>query len=123
MCLESRANGNLHGNEKAKPGPDKRLSPGHYFSEPEIHQLCNYKNLGSDKSVTYRYVLSPIYDRLVVLLPMWLAPNMVTLCGLMCVLISHFVAMFYIPTLSEEAPRWVSNCTTGHLVRVSHRAG
>eukprot|EP00188_Purpureofilum_apyrenoidigerum_P003298 Plantae.Rhodophyta-Purpureofilum_apyrenoidigerum.ctg3407.p1 GENE.Plantae.Rhodophyta-Purpureofilum_apyrenoidigerum.ctg3407~~Plantae.Rhodophyta-Purpureofilum_apyrenoidigerum.ctg3407.p1 ORF type:complete len:413 (-),score=35.66 Plantae.Rhodophyta-Purpureofilum_apyrenoidigerum.ctg3407:153-1391(-) len=78
-----------------------------YFSETEINTLCSYKNKGSDKSITYRYVLSPIYDKILPWLPIWLAPNLVTLLGLFCVLISHFIAMYYMPTLKEDAPRWV----------------
>mmetsp|Transcript_477 Transcript_477/g.1650 ORF Transcript_477/g.1650 Transcript_477/m.1650 type:complete len:418 (-) Transcript_477:38-1291(-) len=90
---------------------EKRRRPDvfykNYFSQVEIETLCSYKNKGSDSSITYRYMLSPMYDKILPFLPRWLAPNLVTLLGLLCVLVSHFVALHFMPTLREDAPRWV----------------
>ncbi|KAK4535959.1 hypothetical protein CDCA_CDCA06G1984 [Cyanidium caldarium] len=64
-----------------------------YLSEEELRRLAHYQNSGSDLSLTYRYVLSPVYARLVNVLPMWLAPNAITLIGLGLVLLSHVAVM------------------------------
>jgi len=77
------------------------------FTESELTALCNYKGKGCDRSITYKYLMSKVYDQAVQLLPMWLAPNAVTLIGLCFVLVPHIVMSFYAPTLSEEAPGWV----------------
>lgn len=112
MCLESKGNG-LHVLERKGRGKlgGVRSSRGilykEYFSNRELESLCGYRNRGSDQSLTYRYVLSPFYDVAIRLVPMWLAPNVVTLIGLMCVLASHLLAMVYVPHLTEDAPRWV----------------
>ena len=39
--------------------------------------------------------------------PMWLAPNVITLSGLICSSISYMVMMHYCPLLDGSAPRWV----------------
>lgn len=78
-----------------------------YFSSSELNALCNYENRGCDRSITYKYVMSPFYDWLVEFLPLWLAPNVITLLGLITVVVPHVLLMLHAPTMSEEAPRWV----------------
>ncbi|KAA8497937.1 Choline/ethanolaminephosphotransferase 2 [Porphyridium purpureum] len=78
-----------------------------YFSEPEIRALCNYKNSGADYSLAYRYILNPCYHRLVHKLPLWLAPNVVTLLGLCAVLSSALLAVYFSPDLQTDQPWWV----------------
>jgi len=78
-----------------------------YFSDLEIEELCNYRNHGTDNSLTYKYILSPTYDMLLPLVPTWMAPNTITLIGLVSVLIGNLLTAVYVPTLQEEAPRWV----------------
>lgn len=39
-------------------------------------------------------------------LPMWLAPNLITLIGLFALLSSYALGAFYLPEFAGEAPRW-----------------
>jgi ethanolaminephosphotransferase len=77
------------------------------FSDAQLRVLVAYKNRGVDRSVTYRLVMSPLYDKLVHLLPLWLAPNAVTLLGFALVLLSHALLVWHAPYLDTPAPSWV----------------
>lgn len=64
-----------------------------YLTRRDLERLAAYTNSGSDLSWSYRFVLSPVYDRLVHALPRWLAPNAVTLIGLCGVLLAHALVL------------------------------
>lgn len=40
-------------------------------------------------------------------LPLWMAPNLITLLGTCSIILSTFLLLYYSPHLEEEAPRWV----------------
>ncbi len=46
---------------------------------------------------------------LVELLPMWLAPNLVTLAGTACVLFAYILNIFYIPTFVDDGASTQAN--------------
>lgn len=75
------------------------------FNQRQLAALTAYKNRGADLSITYRLVMGPLYNRLVRFLPMWLAPNLVTLIGLILVLVTHWTLIWYSPDLLTPAPR------------------
>jgi ethanolaminephosphotransferase len=77
------------------------------FSDEQLRALTAYKNKGADHSVTYKYVMAPLYDRLVRLVPRGVAPNAVTLVGFVLIIVSHLVLMWFSPKLEEAAPGWV----------------
>ncbi|MEW5306169.1 MAG: hypothetical protein WDW36_008656 [Sanguina aurantia] len=49
----------------------------------------------------------PFWNALTEMLPMWLAPNLVTLSGLIGLVIAYFLDLYYDPNMSGNAPRWV----------------
>ncbi|KAK2078116.1 hypothetical protein QBZ16_003984 [Prototheca wickerhamii] len=49
----------------------------------------------------------PFWNYTVELLPMWLAPNLVTLTGLAAVFAATLTGWYYDPDLLQESPRWV----------------
>lgn len=59
-----------------------------------LRSLGEYKNQGEDRSFTYRYVLSPMYNRLIHFVPIWIAPNLITLIGFLIAISGHIVAVF-----------------------------
>jgi ethanolaminephosphotransferase len=88
--------------------------------------LKSYKYQSVDKSFISNHILrhyvklslleiKPMQHKLtssqwngaVKLLPMWLAPNMVTLLGFFCVLINVIFIQIYIPDLVGPGPTWV----------------
>lgn len=73
----------------------------------QLQALSEYKNRGEDRSLTYKYLLSPLYSRLVQFLPLWLAPNAVTLIGLFPTITAHTLLMYYSHDFQSSAPSWV----------------
>ena len=63
--------------------PGGMLGPP-YVSAAGRAKMSGYQYSGRDLSLYYRYVQSPLCDRLVQGLPRWLAPNAITLAGLAC---------------------------------------
>jgi ethanolaminephosphotransferase len=53
-----------------------------------------------------KYVTNPIYNRIVLTFPLWLAPNVITLAGLVCAILSNGIMMYFCPLLDGPAPRW-----------------
>jgi len=50
---------------------------------------------------------TPFWNWFVELLPMWLAPNLITLIGLVGVIASFLIDTWYIMDFTGEAPKWV----------------
>ncbi|CAM9696655.1 unnamed protein product [Heterosigma akashiwo] len=72
--------------------------------------LRNYKYVGSDNSLLYKYLLSPFAQYCVdTFVPSWMAPNVITLMGLLIEVFTLCVVMFYCPQFAgdENTPRWI----------------
>ena len=78
-----------------------------YISELGEKQLVDYRYTGSDNSLVYVYFCSPLADFLVRFLPLWLAPNVITLTGLALSVSGHLLVLIYAPTFKETCPGWV----------------
>lgn len=66
------------------------------LSDANIRALLSYKSSGEDRSLTYRYILSPyVYDVLIGYVPRTLAPNAITFVGFLCTLIAHVFVVTY----------------------------
>ena len=78
-----------------------------YISELGEKQLPAYRYTGSDNSLVYVHFCSPLADFLVRFLPLWLAPNVITLLGLALSLSGHLLVLIYAPTFKETCPAWV----------------
>ncbi|DBA03668.1 TPA: hypothetical protein N0F65_006847 [Lagenidium giganteum] len=80
----------------------------HYVTEDGAKNILQYKYSGSDASLIYNYVISPLAQKLVDhVLPPNLAPNTITISGLSLVILSHAFMLWYSPNMQEGAPRWV----------------
>lgn len=84
----------------------KSMYFGKYVSQEGSEKLRTYEYHGADHSLVYKHVLTPMNNFLVELLPLWLAPNLITLIGLILVGGSHILFMFLCPRLEGEAPWW-----------------
>ncbi|KAL8661601.1 MAG: hypothetical protein Q9202_005429 [Teloschistes flavicans] len=71
-----------------------------------IH-LKSYKYSSVDKSLISRYILKHYWNGFVELLPLWLAPNMVTLLGFFCILANVVLLEIFVPDLVGPAPSWL----------------
>ena len=77
-----------------------------YLSESGAQHVRAYKYAGGDDSLILKYVTNPIYERLVLLFPTWLAPNIITLAGLCCTASTYVLFHHYCPFLYGVAPWW-----------------
>ena len=81
------------------------LTPRHRSSLP----FYQYK--GGDTSLIYKYVLSPLAQYVAEITPTWVAPNLITLTGLLFSVFSSVLTLIYNPTLEANGPRWLSLVT------------
>ena len=79
----------------------------HYIPRHLLPNLKHYRYSGIDHSLLSRYVLQPYWSRLVLLFPDWIAPNLITLLGLSCIVVNIATLLYYDPTLDGACPNWV----------------
>lgn len=78
--------------------------------------LHTYQYSGGDSSPVYQYILSPLAQSCVdCFIPLWCAPNLVTLLGLAASLVSLSFTLYYDPLLEGKGPRWL-NLLTGACI-------
>lgn len=79
------------------------LSQHREMYEPErAAGLRSYRYKGVDKSPISKYILTPYWNWAVTFLPMWMAPNLVTLLGFMFMIAAYFVVVAVVPDLKSE---------------------
>lgn len=61
--------------------------------------LKSYRYRGVDKSPISKYILTPYWSWAVTFLPMWMAPNLVTLLGFMFMIAAYITVVIVIPDL------------------------
>lgn len=55
----------------------------------------------------YRFVLTPMNNQLIKLVPMWIAPNLLTLLGLSVMLSAHVLCFLHSPNFDQQLPPWL----------------
>ena len=89
-----------------------------FLSPQAARELPRYQYHGQDDSYLYAYILSPLANFLVEhCTPSYIAPNTITLAGLLFVLLAHCLFWYYTPTFapSPDIPSWVfgyAGCAT-----------
>ncbi|XP_043268174.1 cholinephosphotransferase 1 isoform X3 [Venturia canescens] len=78
---------------------DKILSPG------QLKRLSEHKYSCSSASILDS-LLQPWWDWLVSKVPLWLAPNLITILGLIVNIATTLILVWYSPDAKAEAPRW-----------------
>ncbi len=81
-----------------------------YLNRNARQKLPNYQYRGADHSLLYHYVLSPLAGWCVdYLVPTTVAPNSITLFGLVWMITAYCLYWYYVPSLEilEEPPRWI----------------
>ncbi|KAI1636316.1 CDP-alcohol phosphatidyltransferase [Biscogniauxia mediterranea] len=76
-------------------------------SDDALIHLRSYKYSAVDKSPISNYILRPYWNAFVELLPLWLAPNMVTLLGFCFVLVNVGLLVIFMPDLVGPGPSWL----------------
>jgi ethanolaminephosphotransferase len=79
-----------------------------YLTPEGAKGLLRYKYSGSDASLLYNYIISPIAQWLVDhVIPESLAPNAITILALSLVACAHLCMLYFSPNMEEVAPSWV----------------
>eukprot|EP01114_Cavostelium_apophysatum_P021151 TRINITY_DN7294_c0_g1_i1.p1 TRINITY_DN7294_c0_g1~~TRINITY_DN7294_c0_g1_i1.p1 ORF type:complete len:385 (+),score=11.73 TRINITY_DN7294_c0_g1_i1:141-1295(+) len=80
---------------------------GGYITPQGAANLATYAYSGQDKSLIANYILKHFWNWAVEFIPTWVAPNVVTLWGLMCMGISFYIVTAYCEVMHPcELPGW-----------------
>ena len=77
-----------------------------YVKKEKLENLKHYKYGCVDRSIMGKLVLNPLYGFLVEYIPIWMAPNLLTVLALAFTLAGYLAVCLHAPNLSGEAPRW-----------------
>lgn len=80
-----------------------------YIRDCDIKALKKYKYNSVDKSLIEKYILNPYWCWLVTKVPLWVAPNLITLTGFLFMVVSVGLLLTY-GSNWEEVPSWVYFC-------------
>ncbi|KAI9591533.1 CDP-alcohol phosphatidyltransferase-domain-containing protein [Syncephalis fuscata] len=78
-----------------------------YVSKEALENLKYYKYAAIDRSYVTKYVLRHYWEWATTLFPLWMAPNLITLCGFGFVLINVAFIIAFIPDLAGPGPSWL----------------
>lgn len=73
---------------------------GYFIPSSRSQNLRSYSYSGHDGSLLSKYILTPYWNNLVKLFPMWYAPNLITLSGLAFVFVNFLSMIYYEPSLA-----------------------
>ncbi|KAJ5899891.1 hypothetical protein N7495_004635 [Penicillium taxi] len=76
-------------------------------SDEALLPLKSYKYSSVDKSYISNYILKHYWNAFVELLPMWMAPNMVTLLGFVFIVVNVFFIEVFMPDMIGPGPSWL----------------
>lgn len=78
-----------------------------YVTPHGAKNIRKFKYSGADHSLTYKYVLSPMAEFAVQLLPRSVAPNLITMTALWISIYNHIVIAYYSWDFTQDIPAWV----------------
>ena len=79
---------------------------GYFIPSNKLGNLKLYKYSSEDHSIISKYILKKWWSHFVKIFPMSMAPNVITLLGLMFVIVNLFAVFYYSPYLDQSQPRW-----------------
>ena len=86
---------------------DEALAQLKYSLCPSSIDPRSYRYAGVDKSPIARYILTPYWNYVTTLMPLWLAPNLITLFGLVAILINIVTIGIVVPDFIGPGPTWM----------------
>ncbi|KAI0390202.1 CDP-alcohol phosphatidyltransferase [Xylariaceae sp. FL0594] len=87
--------------------PSKKTAVAECISDDALIHLRTYKYSAVDKSPISNYILRPYWNAVVEFLPLWLAPNMVTLIGFFFIISNIALLVIVMPDLVGPGPSWL----------------
>lgn len=79
---------------------------GVFIPPSKLENLRLYKYSSEDHSLISKYVLKRWWNLFVTVFPMNMAPNVITLLGLVFILVNLLCVFYYDPYLNTPSPRW-----------------
>ncbi|GME90306.1 unnamed protein product [[Candida] boidinii] len=79
---------------------------GFFIPQESIKHLKEYKYNSEDRSILTKYVLNLFWIKFEKIFPLSMAPNMVTLLGLVFILLGDIVVFYYDPNFDTPSPNW-----------------
>ncbi|CAO2581341.1 Cholinephosphotransferase 1 [Lemmus lemmus] len=89
----------------ARPAPRWVKALGEPLSAAQLRRLEDHRYTAVGESL-FEPPLQLYWTWLLQWIPLWMAPNTITLVGLAVNLLTTLVLIFYCPTVTEEAPYW-----------------
>lgn len=75
-----------------------------YISPEGLENLLKHKYQTTGYTFVDTHVMNPFWEAFVRLLPIWLAPNLITVIGLICMFLSYAVMVVYDSTFTQQIP-------------------
>lgn len=75
------------------------------LTQEELEKLSNHKYASSGSSLLDP-ILEPYWNWLVAKFPLWIAPNLITVSGLIITIITTLILVYHSPDARQEPPTW-----------------
>lgn len=85
-----------------------------YLPDDAKARLAHYVYRGEDHSYLYNHMWRPLCRKVVNYLPVWLAPNVITVVALVFVSLTHALLAFYMPKLTVKETDYLERDATKH---------
>ncbi|XP_046459527.1 cholinephosphotransferase 1-like isoform X1 [Daphnia pulex] len=86
------------------------------LDDTQLKRLSEHKYSCTSSSILEPF-LQPWWNWVVQCLPLWLAPNLITITGLFVNILTSLVLVYYNPDGKEESPRWAAlMCAAGIFI-------
>lgn len=79
---------------------------GFFIPQDKLQNLKLYKYSSEDHSIISQMVLKKWWNHFVLIFPRTMAPNVITLLGLMFIILNLICVFYFDPYLNQESPRW-----------------
>eukprot|EP01095_Lingulamoeba_sp_RSL-Kostka_P007718 TRINITY_DN248_c2_g1_i1.p1 TRINITY_DN248_c2_g1~~TRINITY_DN248_c2_g1_i1.p1 ORF type:complete len:397 (-),score=80.78 TRINITY_DN248_c2_g1_i1:105-1295(-) len=84
------------------------IHPVKYISKEGLDNIRKYyKYSAEDHSLCVKYFLRAFWEFLLPFIPIWVAPNLITMTGFSIILLNFFTLLFFSPNLHDPVPSWV----------------
>lgn len=77
-----------------------------FLSSTDLNHLKSYHYASSHSGYLDRILLNPFWNYIVEFIPLWVAPNLLTLVSFLFAVASYAMLHWHVYKLEEEAPRW-----------------
>ncbi|XP_030069971.1 ethanolaminephosphotransferase 1 [Microcaecilia unicolor] len=84
-----------------------------YVTEAQLAGFANYKYSAMDTNPLSVYIMQHLWNRIVKIVPLWIAPNVLTFSGFLMILLNYFILCLYDWNYTasgpdhEHIPTWV----------------